>query len=69
MAFLELHDIVKSFGKNTVVKRLCLNVEKGEFISQEDLKNRAKISKSNVEVLADLGILEGMPATDQIELF
>ena len=43
--------------------------KKGEFISQEDLKNRAKISKSNVEVLADLGILEGMPATDQIELF
>jgi putative spermidine/putrescine transport system ATP-binding protein len=33
MAFLELHDIVKSFGKNTVVKRLNLNVDKGEFIS------------------------------------
>jgi putative spermidine/putrescine transport system ATP-binding protein len=33
MAFLELHEIVKSFGKNTVVKRLSLNVEKGEFVS------------------------------------
>ncbi|MEI6385485.1 MAG: ABC transporter ATP-binding protein [Spirochaetota bacterium] len=33
MAFLELHDIVKSFGKNTVVKGLSLKVEKGEFVS------------------------------------
>ena len=33
MAFIELHDIVKSFGRNTVVKRLSLSVEKGEFVS------------------------------------
>lgn len=33
MAFLELHDIVKSFGHNTVVRQLSLNVEKGEFVS------------------------------------
>jgi putative spermidine/putrescine transport system ATP-binding protein len=33
MAFLELHDIVKSFGRNTVVRGLSLNVEKGEFVS------------------------------------
>jgi putative spermidine/putrescine transport system ATP-binding protein len=33
MAFLELREIVKSFGKNTVVKGLSLDVEKGEFVS------------------------------------
>ena len=33
MAFLELHDIVKSFGRNTVVRDLSLSVEKGEFVS------------------------------------
>jgi len=33
MAFIELHEIVKSFGKNTVVKRLSLDVERGEFVS------------------------------------
>ena len=43
--------------------------KKGPFISQEDLRNRAKISTSNVEILDELGILEGMPKTDQIELF
>ncbi len=43
--------------------------KKGPFISQEDLRNRAKISTANVEILDELGILEGMPKTDQIELF
>ncbi|HTX71689.1 MAG TPA: ABC transporter ATP-binding protein [Rectinemataceae bacterium] len=33
MAFLELHGVVKSFGRNTVVRGLSLNVEKGEFVS------------------------------------
>ncbi len=33
MAFIELRDIVKSFGNNTVVKGLSLSVEKGEFVS------------------------------------
>ena len=42
---------------------------KGPFISREDLRNRAKISNTAVEVLADLGVLEGLPETDQIELF
>jgi putative spermidine/putrescine transport system ATP-binding protein len=33
MAFLELRDIVKSFGRNTVVRGLSLSVEQGEFVS------------------------------------
>ncbi len=33
MAFLELHEIVKSFGRNTVVRGLSIMVEKGEFVS------------------------------------
>lgn len=41
----------------------------GVFISREDLRTRAKISNSAIEALADLGVLKGLPATDQIELF
>jgi putative spermidine/putrescine transport system ATP-binding protein len=33
MAFIELREIVKSFGHNTVVKGLSMSVEKGEFVS------------------------------------
>jgi putative spermidine/putrescine transport system ATP-binding protein len=33
MAFLELREVVKSFGRNAVVRGLSLSVEKGEFVS------------------------------------
>ena len=43
--------------------------KKGPFISQEDLRNRAKISTTNCEILESLGILKDLPKSDQIELF
>jgi putative spermidine/putrescine transport system ATP-binding protein len=33
MAFIELRGVVKNFGRNTVVRSLSLDVEKGEFVS------------------------------------
>ncbi|MEG1726968.1 MAG: PolC-type DNA polymerase III [Acidaminococcaceae bacterium] len=39
------------------------------FISQEDLRTRAKISKAAVEALAEQGSLKDLPETDQIGLF
>jgi len=43
--------------------------ENGPFISREDLRTRAKIGNAVVEALAEIGILDELPATDQIELF
>ncbi len=43
--------------------------ENGEFISREDLKNRAKVNKSVMETLAQNGCLDGLPETSQISLF
>ncbi len=43
--------------------------ENGEFISREDLKNRAKVNKSVMETLAENGCLDGLPETSQISLF
>ncbi len=43
--------------------------EDGEFISREDLKNRAKVNKSVMETLAENGCLDGLPETSQISLF
>lgn len=40
-----------------------------EFISQEDLRVRSKVSKSVVEKLAEHGALGDLPETDQIDLF
>ncbi len=38
----------------------------GEFISKEDLQSRSKIGKSTIEKLSELGILSGMPDTNQL---
>ena len=39
------------------------------FISVEDLKNRGKVGDAMVEEVQRLGILEGMPDSNQINLF
>ncbi|MGL5615710.1 MAG: PolC-type DNA polymerase III [Sarcina sp.] len=41
----------------------------GEFISKEDLRIRAKISKTVIETLDNHGCLKGMQNTNQISLF
>ena len=38
----------------------------GKFLSQEDLKSRAGITKAVVETLEENGVLDGLPATSQI---
>ena len=38
----------------------------GEFISKEDLMSKAKIGKSAVEKMTELGILADMPDTNQL---
>ncbi len=43
--------------------------EDGEFVSREDLKNRAKVNKSVMETLAENGCLDGLPETSQLSLF
>ena len=41
----------------------------GPFLSKEDLINRSKISRTNVALMSDLGILEGLPESNQLSLF
>ncbi len=41
----------------------------GEFMSVEDLKQRAKLTKTVIEVLSENGCLKGMTETSQISIF
>jgi DNA polymerase-3 subunit alpha (Gram-positive type) len=41
----------------------------GDIFSLEDLRGRAKISKSVVEILEKNGALKGMSKTNQLSLF
>lgn len=41
----------------------------GEFLSHDDLRIRAKASKTVIEILQQQGCLEGLPETNQLSLF
>ena len=41
----------------------------GGFLSREDFRNRAKVSKTICDVMGELGILGNLPETNQISLF
>ena len=41
----------------------------GTFLSKDDLRTRAKLSKTIVDLMEDLGIIEGLPESNQLSLF
>jgi len=43
--------------------------EEGEFFSVDDLKTRTKVNKNVVQLLKDNGVLDGIPETEQLDLF
>ena len=43
--------------------------KQGRFISKEDLRTRAKIGKSTIEKMSDLGLLDGLPESSQLSIF
>ena len=59
---------LKGLGE-VAAKNIAETRQDGEFTSIEDLKSRAKISKTNVEVLRNHGCLKGMTESEQMELF
>ena len=44
-------------------------VKDGKFLSRQDFRERAKVSKTLTDLLADLGILKGLPESNQLSLF
>ena len=41
----------------------------GAFMSKDELRERAKIGKSNIELLTSLGILDNLPDSNQLSIF
>jgi DNA polymerase-3 subunit alpha (Gram-positive type) len=41
----------------------------GQFLSKNDLKNRTKLSQTNIDQLNEIGVLEGLPEDNQLDLF
>ncbi len=44
-------------------------VKDGPFLSKDDFRNRTKVSKTIVDLLSDLKILDGLPESNQLSLF
>ena len=60
---------INGFGENAVQGILNSRDPSRPYISIEDLKNRAHIGDSIVEMLRGQGALEGLPETSQVDLF
>ena len=54
---------------DTVAKNIVAEREKGKFISIEDVQHRAKISGTLIDKMKEMGILDGMPDSNQLSLF
>lgn len=57
-------------GLGTAAAQSIVEARKnGAFLSVDDLRFRAKVSKAVIEILQDYGCLKGMPESSQISLF
>ena len=54
---------------NAAAQNIVEARNEGEFISIDDLRIRAKISKAVIEILQNNGCLKGLPESNQISLF
>lgn len=53
----------------TAADSIMAAAENGPFLSKEDFRVRCKVSTTVIQELSDLGILEGLPETNQLSLF
>ena len=62
--FITLDNLGESAGISVVEAR-----KEGEFFSKEDLLRRTKLTSTNVQDLADMGVLDSLSESDQLSLF
>lgn len=54
---------------DTVAKTIVEERTNKPFISKEDVQKRGKVSKTLIDKMTDMGILDGMPDSNQLSLF
>jgi DNA polymerase-3 subunit alpha (Gram-positive type) len=43
--------------------------QSGPFVSKNELREKSKLSKTVIETMSSLGLLEGMPEDSQLSIF
>lgn len=61
--------VIDGLGEMICDKIYSTRIEKGNFTSVDDLKNRAGLGNSIIDKLRPLGLLDDLPEDDQITLF
>ena len=59
---------IEGLGES-VAEQMEKAAQEGPFVSKEDFRNRCKVSKTLCDMMDELGILEGIPDTDQLSIF
>ena len=59
---------IDGLGENNAITVIEARQE-GEFFSKEDLLRRTKLTSTNVQDLADMGVLDNLNESDQLSLF
>ncbi len=59
---------ISGIGENAA-QAIVDAVKDGPFLSKDDFRQRSKASSTVVDLLSDLGILRGLPETNQLSLF
>jgi DNA polymerase-3 subunit alpha (Gram-positive type) len=54
---------------DTVAKNIVQEREKGKFLSIEDVQKRGKVSQTLIDKMKEMGILDGLPDSNQLTLF
>ena len=47
----------------------AVKAQDGPFVSKNDLREKSKLSKTVIETMSDLGLLEGLPEDSQLSIF
>ncbi len=58
---------LSGFGEGAALG--IMETREGGYISIEDLKNKAKLSSSTIELLRECGALNGLNDTNQVDFF
>ena len=53
----------------TAANQMELAAQSGQYVSKDDFKSRAKVGQTLCDLLESLGILRGVPESDQISIF
>ena len=61
-------DTIEGLG-DRAADAVVMAAEEGEFLSKDDFRNRTKVSKTVIDFMDDLGLLHGMPESNQMSLF